>query len=394
MSKRERLFLRDIFFFTISSFGGPQAHIALMLKNFVQKRQYLSEKELLEINALSQFLPGPSSTQTLVAIAHAFGGIRMAFLSLLIWVTPSMLLMSLAAICITFLEMNTAATHYFRYISPVAVGFVGFSAITLSRKIVNEDYMLGFVVLAVIATLLFPSAYLFPFALVIGGIASALIVRKDFEEEEVSFRIDWKKFFFPILILVVVAILGMLINRSSAISLPLRLFGNFYRNGFLIFGGGQVLIPLMYAEFVEMKHYLQSQEFLSAWAFQQVIPGPVFSFTSFIGGMSMRDYGIGGQVLGSIIAVLGINLPGFIMMIFVLPFWAKLKKLRMIKRALPGLNAVSVGFVVAAFLLMFQTLEMSLETSTSILLTIVCLYYSKIPPIFIILAGMLAGILL
>lgn len=394
MSKKDLFFLRDVFFYTISAFGGPQAHIALMLKNFVQKRNYLSENELLEINALSQLLPGPSSTQTLVAIAYKQGGLKLALLSVLIWAIPAMLFMSIAAICVTLLEMKSDATHYFRYIAPVAVGFVGYSGLTLSRKIVNEEYMLGFVIMAVIATLLFPSAYVFPIVLLMGGLFSALIVKKDFENEDVTFQIDWKKFFFPILILIVVGFLGSIINRDSAISLPLRLFGNFYRNGFLTFGGGQVLLPLMYAEFVEMKQYLQSQEFLSAWALQQVIPGPVFSFTSFIGGMSMRDYGIWGQLLGSFIAVLGINMPGFILIIFIYPFWEKLKKLKSIKRALPGINAVSVGFVIAAFLLMLQTLEMNLETSTIILLTIVCLQYSKIPPIVIIIVGILAGLII
>ncbi len=391
--KRQLIFLRDVLVYTLSAFGGPQAHLALLLKNFVHKRNYVTEEELLEFSALSQFLPGPSSTQTLAAIAYKQGGYKLACLALLIWIFPSMLIMSLAAISISFFTIDTQTTQYLRYIAPVAVGFVGYSAIGLSRKIVDEAYMLGFVILSVIATVLFPSAYVFPVVILLGGCASALLLRKNNEKEQIGLKVNWKKVIGPILILAIVGILGAIINRTSFISLPLRLFGNFYRNGFLIFGGGQVLIPLMYAEFVEMKRYLSSQEFLSAWALQQIVPGPVFSFTSFIGAISMRMYGIFGQLLGGFIAVIGINLPGVILLLFVLPVWEKLKKLNTIKRALPGINAVAVGFVVAAFLLMIQTLEHGLETSTVILLTIVCMQYSKIPPIVLVAAALLAGVM-
>lgn len=366
-----------------------------MLKEFVQKRKYLTESELMEINALCQLLPGPSSTQMLVAIAYRIGGWQMAVLTLLIWVFPAMLIMACAAIFMSMLEMQGETLHYLRFIAPVAVGFVGYSAITLSRKIVNEDYMLGFVVFGVVATVLFPSAYLFPFALLFGGLISAFLFRKrDFTGDVVPFQIDWRKVLFPVIILGVVGIIGALVDRSSLISLPVRLFGNFYRNGFLVFGGGQVLVPLMYAEFVEMKKYLASQEFLSAWALQQVIPGPVFSFTSFVGGMSMRAYGVFGQLAGSFIAVIGINTPGFILTILVMPIWEKLKRLRHFKHALPGVNAVSVGFVGAAFLLMLQTISLHLETSTIILLTIVSLQYSRIPPALIMLLGIGVGLIL
>src|ERR1700712_5219991 len=98
-------------------------------------------------------------------------------------------------------------------------------------------------------------------------------------------------------ILLAFAALGAVINRTSPFSLPVRLFENFYRNGIMIFGGGQVLVPLMYTEFVEVKHYLSNSEFLTGYALQQALPGPTFAFTSFVGGITLNNngYGIAGQ---------------------------------------------------------------------------------------------------
>src|ERR1700743_2414218 len=98
MNRRQLLFLRDVFFYTITSFGGPQAHIAVLLREFVEKRRYISEEELMELNALSQILPGPSSTQTLIGIAWKVGGLQLAIITFLMWILPSATIMCMAAI--------------------------------------------------------------------------------------------------------------------------------------------------------------------------------------------------------------------------------------------------------------------------------------------------------
>src|ERR1700742_367310 len=98
MKKKDFLFLRDVIIYTLSAFGGPQAHLAIMLREFVEKRRYVTEEELMELNALSQVLPGPSSTQTLVGIAWKVGGLRLAIITFIIWITPSAAIMGIAAI--------------------------------------------------------------------------------------------------------------------------------------------------------------------------------------------------------------------------------------------------------------------------------------------------------
>jgi chromate transporter len=134
------------------------------------------------------------------------------------------------------------------------------------------------------ATLLLRNAYAFPILILIGGIVSSSI-NKEVEENDLRVRlfsnINPRKIAYFIGVLFFFAGLGAIINRTSPFSLPIRLFENFYRNGIMIFGGGQVLVPFMYTEFVEMKSYLTSNQFLSGYAFQQALPGPTFSFTSF-----------------------------------------------------------------------------------------------------------------
>ena len=163
-----------------------------------------------------------------------------------------------------------------------------------------------------------------------------------------------KKVGYFIGILLFFAALGAIVNQTSPFSLPIRLFENFYRNGILIFGGGQVLVPLLYTEFVQAKHYLTNSEFLSGYALQQVLPGPTFSFSSFLGGISMGNKGSGiiGQVAGSAVAVIGLNMPGLILILFIVPFWDDLKKITRIRNSLSGINAVAVGFMATALILL------------------------------------------
>src|SRR6201992_3777875 len=98
MKKRQLLFIRDVIIYTFTSFGGPQAHVAILLREFVERRRYISEDELMELVALSQVLPGPSSTQTLVGIAWKVGGLRLAIITFLVWIFPSAAIMCMGGL--------------------------------------------------------------------------------------------------------------------------------------------------------------------------------------------------------------------------------------------------------------------------------------------------------
>lgn len=396
MRKKQLLFLRDVIIFTLTAFGGAQAHIAIMLKYFVQKRSYITQEELLELNALSRVLPGPSSTQTLIGVAYKVGKLPLAVLTFFIWLIPSAALMSFIAISYTMLNTKERFDHILQYVQPIAVGIVAYAAFTFSRTVLKTRTAIWLAVAAVISTLILQNAYVFPLLILTGGIISSAL-ETPADESILRVRlfsnINRNKILYFISILLVFAALGALVNQTSPFSLPIRLFENFYRNGIMVFGGGQVLVPLMFTEFVEMKHYLTSEEFLSGFAFQQALPGPTFSFTSFVGAMALRNsgYGIAGQIIGSVVATLGINLPGLILILFIVPFWNDLKKITQIKNSLSGINAVSAGFLIAAFIFLLQPIGLNMMSVILVIATFLILEFSKINTPVLIIAGMLMG---
>ncbi|MES2826827.1 MAG: chromate efflux transporter [Bacteroidota bacterium] len=396
MNRKQLLFLRDVFFFTCTAFGGAQAHLSLLLKYFVKNTRYVSEEQLLEIHALAQVLPGPASTQTLVGIAYKVGGLRLSLITFIIWILPSAALMTFAAISFAKLDQKQKFTDILEYIQPIALGIVAFGAYNLSKRVLNSQLAFFLAIAAAISTLVLKNAYVFPLGILIGGMFSSAMETPK-EESEIRVRlfsnINRRKLIYFFGVLLFLALLGAIINRTSPVSLPIRLFENFYRNGIFIFGGGQVLVPLMFTEFVQMKQYLHAPEFLSGFALQQALPGPTFSFTSYIGALSMRNFGYGlwGQILGGTVAVLGINLPGLILVLFIVPFWDDLKKITRIKHSLSGINAVSVGFIIAAFILLVIPIRLDVMAIAILLVTFLILNFTKVSPTLIVFAGILLG---
>lgn len=396
MNKRQLLFIRNVFLFTFTAFGGAQAHLSLLLKYFVKDSRFISEEDLLELNALAQVLPGPASTQTLVGIAYKVGGLRLSLFTFFIWIIPSAAVMTFAAITFAKLDQQQKFVEVLEYIQPIALGIVAYGAYNLSKRVLVSQVSIFLAVSAAIATLVLKNAYVFPMAILIGGVISSAL-ETPHEESAIRVRlfsnINRKKLIYFVSILLFFALLGAIINRTSPFSLPIRLFENFYRNGILIFGGGQVLVPLMFTEFVQMKQYISSSGFLSGFALQQALPGPTFSFTSYVGALSMRNFGYGltGQILGGAVAVLGINLPGLILVLLIVPFWEDLKKVARIKYSLSGINAVSVGFIIAAFILLVKPIGIDLLTIVILLSTFLILNFSRISPTLIVMAGILLG---
>lgn len=378
-----------MFTLAVTAFGGPQVHIALFIERLVDKRGYLSEKELMELNALCQILPGPTSTQTITAIGFRVGGIPLAYLSLLIWVLPAVCIMIILAIGFTFLGSEHVFINMTHYIQPMAVGFIAYAGYKISIAVIDSKSGILVMILSAILSYLYASPFLFPILLILGGLTTAIKYKKQpIVEKTDPLKIKWDGFILWGGVLVLAAILGKITNSPT-----IKLFENFYRNGSLIFGGGQVLIPLLYTEFVEFKHFLSSSEFLSGYGFAQAVPGPVFSFSSFIGSLSMREYGSLGKIIGGLTAAAGIFLPGTFLIFFVYRFWEGLKRYRIVRASLEGITAASSGMVVAAALLLFTPLEVNWYNPTIVIGTFAMLQFTKWPPPFIILGGLLLGVI-
>lgn len=394
-------FLKDVLLLSVTCFGGPQAHLAHFQNVLVQKRNYISEIELFELNALCQVVPGPSSTQTLSAIGYRLGGAKLAYLTLLIWMLPSVVIMTVAGILINSFADKHSSLAFTRFIQPMAVGFVVYAAYTISLKTVSTRRGVVIMVLAGVATYFSKSPVVFPLILLVAGLITALNYKAHPRQEKQKFDVSWANFFLWAGVLVFAALLGAA-TKSIPEFLPIRLFENFYRNGSLIFGGGQVLTPMLYTEFVQYapKQYLTSEEFLSGYAFVQGLPGPVFSFSSYIGALAMREYGIAGEIIGAVMSAAGIFLPGTFLIFFMIRIWESLKKFRPIRASLEGINAANAGLVVAAAVLLFQPLVIDQGTSTILtntgftLVTFLFVAFTKIPSWIIILVGLGCGFIL
>ena len=133
------IFLRDVSLLSVTAFGGPQGHLSMFLDMFVKKRAYLSEEDLLELYALCQVIPGPTSTQTITAIGFKTGGTGLAYLTLLTWILPAVTIMTASAIMITSFQDLNISLNFLRFIQPMAVGIVAYSAYRIASKVVKTN---------------------------------------------------------------------------------------------------------------------------------------------------------------------------------------------------------------------------------------------------------------
>ncbi|WP_109677041.1 chromate efflux transporter [Dyadobacter jejuensis] len=378
----------DIILLSVTAFGGPQVHLMLMIDRLVHKRRYLTEEELLELQALCQVLPGPSSTQTITAIGLKIGGQPLAYLTLLVWSLPAMVFMSLAAIGIHYLERNNISLSFTRFVGPMAVSFLLFGAYRIALKVIHNQQDWFLLVLSILLAYLYPSPYMTPMLIVSGGVIASINFNKLEKMEKEPIKIVWRPLIFWISVLLTAAIIG-----SVTKSLPVRLFENFYRNGSLVFGGGQVLIPMLFNEFVEFKKYLTNQEFLSGMALTQIVPGPVFSIATYVGSLSMKNYGVMGQILGGIVGTAGIFLPGTFFIFFAYPFWNQLKKYRGIRASLAGIHATSCGLTLAAAISLFEPMSAQTLPLLTVVGTLMILYFTKTPSYLVIIGGLILGLI-
>lgn len=397
----------------LTTFGGPQAHLAHFHKILVTKRGYLTEAELMELNSLCQILPGPASTQTLVSVGFRIGGPNLAYLTLLVWILPAVILMTAAAMVMTGIQERNWSTEFTRYIQPMAVGFVSYGAYMISLKTVNTKTGIALMILAAVISYYIQTPYIYPVIIIGAGLLTSMKFRSQPREAREKLKVNWANLLLWGGVLIFAAALGGITK-----ALPVKLFENFYRNGSLVFGGGQVLAPLLYTEFVELqeedankvtalrsrlkqkyapKPYhtpISHDEFLSGYAIAQALPGPVFSFSAYIGALSARSYGVGGEIMGAAMSAIGIFLPGTFMIFFVIRFWDGLKKYRPVRASLEGITAAAAGLVAASAIILFQPLENTFLNFGVTIATFCLLVFTRIPSPLIILGGLILGFVL
>ncbi len=385
----------------------------MVMKTFVDRRKDITKEELMEYISFCQMLPGASSTQTLTLIGYKRGGVPLAILTLLIWIFPACFLMGSFAFIVTDIGAKNLNSSIFQFIQPMAIGFLAYAAIKAFKisvhNLITEIIML---VAMVISYLTFKSPIMFPILIIVGGITTNFSDKRIPEREKVKPRhIRWTNIWLFLLIFIIA---GILSSSARKYEWPERkaynLFENFYRFGSFVFGGGDVLIPMMLDQYVARPNAdkykdskenfirIEREELLTGAGIVRAIPGPVFSIASFTGAIAFKSEGRPVQVLGSVIGSVAIFLPSALLVLFFFPVWQYLKKYVVVFRALEGINAVVVGLMWAATLYLLKDISITAMNVLSLINlaviggTILILQYTKIPAPFIVIGCILLGL--
>ncbi|MCB9251417.1 MAG: chromate transporter [Flavobacteriales bacterium] len=410
---KNRLFLAEIFKISISAFGGPEVHLALFSRRLVNEKKFFTQNELMETYSICHLLPGPSSTQTLTTLGYRFGGPTMGFLSLLVWVLPSFFIMT--ALSFVYIYLPPEAIHTLRYIQPLAVSFVIVAAIKMMTPLMNDrlSVWLAFYAFFVCALLRHPleeyikTPWIFPFVLVTGALFSYWANKESVYYPEKKIKVNWQYLLIFAFLFIVSAVIGKLTHSIYAV-----MFENNFRFGSLVFGGGNVLLPMIYEQFVQFKQYINADEFITAIGLVQATPGPVFAIATFTTGLALESEGAMGQLMGCIIGTAAIFLPGSLLAFWLFPVWNNLKKFRFFQRAFKGIIATSTGMVAASAYLLFLPIGLKWKEPNNFFYTnlvnnhpvnwlnvvtilVLCtlLYKLRMPSPYWVLLAVLAGII-
>lgn len=384
----------------------------MMMKTFVDKRRDVTNEELMDYVSFCQLLPGASSTQTLTLIGYKRGGVLLAVMTLIIWILPACILMGALSFLVAKIGSANLHTSIFQFIQPMAIGFLIYAAVKAFKISVNN--LITQVIMMVsmgVTYFLFKAPWVFPLLIVLGGIATNFSSKRFPEREKVKPKqVRWTNIWLFVLIFALAGLLSETARkRNWEDRKAYNLFENFYRFGSLVFGGGDVLIPMMLDQYVARPTdpkfsdstqniiKIDKQELLTGAGIVRAIPGPVFSIASYTGGIALKNEGKDRQLLGCIIGSVAIFLPSALLVLFFFPVWQYLKKFVVVNRALEGINAVVVGLMWAASLyLLKDTSIMSFNLVSGlnigvIIGTFLTLHFTRVPAPIIVLVCLAIG---
>lgn len=371
----------------LSSFGGPTAHLGYFHEEYVRRKKWMDEKSYADLVALSQFLPGPSSSQVGIGIGIKHGGIIGGIISFLGFTLPSVVVLIIFA---TFLHsLGVEDAGWLNGLKIVAVAIVAHAILGMAKNLTPDLQTKAIALFALLVTLLWQTTYTQVGVILLAGVIGFLLYRNQTaseEEKTVHFKISHRvgyicvTLFFGLLI-------ALPVLRSITTIEWIALFDSFYRAGALVFGGGHVVLPLLEQEFVPTG-WLTEQEFIAGYGATQAVPGPLFTFAAYIGAV------IDGW-RGGLFATFAIFLPAFLLILGALPFWDTLRSSSKIKSALIGVNAAVVGILLSALYspIWTSSIDSSFDFALAALLFSMLAYW-KLPPWTVVLTGAIIGALI
>jgi chromate transporter len=290
--------------------------------------------------------------------------------------------------CLSFIPQAFGSSNSFpawlEFLVPMAAGFVAWAAWQIGRKVVTDKLSVALWAQGFAVVLMSGSPWGIPLILLSGGILG--IVLGDSQKSEPNNNVVGNSFPWGIFTLFVgITSICWIVMQFSPDSL-IVLFERFYRYGYLVFGGGQVVVPVMQGELVDQTGLLSAEEFLSGFGLVQALPGPMFSFAAFAGGLSENHGTITRQALGALLGGFAIFLPGTLLLFCVHPIWEKFRSLPWVPKALAGLNATAGGLIGGASFLILFGLEVLASNFAYFGLTMSLLLSRKVPAPFIVVS--------
>jgi chromate transporter len=327
----------------LTSFGGPVAHLGYFRNEYVVRRRWLDEQTYADVVALCQFLPGPASSQVGITIGIFRAGLLGGLAAWLGFTLPSATALVLFALGIRGLDLSAAGWLLGLKIAAVAV--VAQAVWGMARTLCPDRERASIAIVAALIVTAWPTAWGQVLVIVVAGLVGLRLLPGSGDAGAPHARVPFgRPLGLAALALFFALLVALPILRYLTGSPALAVFDGFYRAGALVFGGGHVVLPLLQAEVVP-PGWVSNEQFLAGYGAAQAVPGPLFTLAAYLGAV-MRSWPNGW--LGGLIALVGIFLPGALLLIGTLPFWDALRARPAFRAALRGINAAVVGLLLAA----------------------------------------------
>jgi chromate transporter len=372
----------------LTSFGGPIAHLGYFHQEYVKRKQWIDEQSYADLVALCQFLPGPASSQVGIAIGIARARLLGGVAAWLGFTLPSALALIVFGLGIGAFA-DAAAAGWLHGLKIVAVAVVAQAVWGMARSLAPDRERASLAILATIITLAWSSAVGQLLSIAIAGIAGLVFFRATASSTVSHLRFPVTKKTGIASWIIFFALLTLLpLFRQLAPSHALELFDSFFRVGSLVFGGGHVVLPLLQGEVVE-PGWLTNEQFVAGYGAAQAVPGPLFTFSAYLGTvMGPEPNGWPGALL----ALVAIFLPSFLLVTGALPFWDLLRSMPVFQSALKGINAAVVGLLLAALYTPVWTSAIYSPADFGLgLIAFALLMFWKFPPWLVVVLTAMGG---
>jgi chromate transporter len=371
-----------------TAFGGPVAHLAFFREEFVVRKKWITESDYSEIVALCQFLPGPASSKVGLTIGLSQAGYLGSLAAWLGFTMPSAILLLLLALGYSNYG-DVIPLGLLTGLKVVTVAVVAQAVWGMSKSICIDNARITIMLSSAIGLLVFQSVFAPLVVIFVAGVIGVWLFKPSLNMIESQLTFSISRFSGSLWFLVFILFLfGLPIIQLFVEQPILDIVSAFFRSGSLVFGGGHVVLPLLESQMVKTG-WVTKDAFLAGYGATQAVPGPLFTFSAFLGGVLNGP--ISG-VFGALLALVSIFLPSFLLVYAILPFWQTLRVKPRIRAALVGINASVVGILFAA---LYQPVFVGGVSGTNDFIAVIiafgALMYWKLPPWLVVIAGGVIG---